>query len=376
MTRPHRILIDAHMVGENEAGNETYIVNLIRGLQSLDDDARYIIATAHPAALEQKISLGGRFQPAVVSASPYRRLLIDLPRALRRHQADLLHITYMAPPWPGIPYVASIHDIIFKKHPEWFSRRDRIVLGAGIARSVRRARAILTLSEHSRRDIHAIYGAPLDRIHAIPLAPDAIFSAPPAPADVEQTRRARGLSDPYILAVGSLQPRKNLVRLVRAFASAKKARPTPHKLVLVGKPAWPKSELQTAIRACGMESEIVFTGYVSDAELARLYYGAAFFIYPSLYEGFGLPIVEAMACGIPVIASQTSSMPEITGDAALLIDPRQESDIAAAIDRLRFDETLRRSLAERGRERARHFSWKKTAAATRNVYALAIRGDG
>jgi glycosyltransferase involved in cell wall biosynthesis len=373
MIRAPRILIDAHMVGENEAGNETYIVNLIRGLQTLHDDAQYLIATAHPGALQKKISLGGRFQPVSVSASPYRRLLFDLPSALRRHKADLLHITYMAPPWPGFRYVASIHDVIFKIHPEWFSRRDRIVLGAGISRSVRQARAILTLSEHSRRDIHAIYGAPLDRIHAIPLAPDSIFFAPPNPADVEQTRRARGISDPYILAVGSLQPRKNLVRLVRAFASAKKARPSPHKLVLVGKPAWPKSELEAAIRASGMESEIVFTGYVSDAELVRLYYGAAFFVYPSLYEGFGLPIVEAMACGIPVITSKTSCMPEIAADAAILIDPWSESDIASAIDKLRFDVNLRRSLAERGRQRARQFSWEKTAAATRNVYELAVR---
>lgn len=374
MTRPPRILIDAHMVGENEAGNETYIVNLIRGLQQLDDDAQYIIATAHPDALEQKISMGGRFQPERVSSSPYRRLLIDLPRAMRRRQTDLLHITYMAPPWPGLRYVATIHDVIFKRHPEWFSLRDRLVLGAGIAQSVRRARAILTLSEHSRQDIHVIYGAPLDKIHAIHLAPDEIFSAPPTPDEIEQLKRARGLSAPYVLAVGSLQPRKNLVRLVRAFAAAKKRRPSTHKLMLVGKPAWPKSELETAIRTSGAASDIVFTGYVPDAELVRLYYGAEFFVYPSLYEGFGLPIVEAMACGVPVIASRSSSMPEITGDAALLIDPWQEDDLSAAIDRLRFDEALRHKLADQGRVRARLFSWKKTAAATRAVYEQAIAG--
>ncbi len=368
-----KILIDAHMVGENEAGNETYIVGLLQGLSELAPDADFLVATAHRKAAEQKIPMGGRFHPVNVSSSSLRRLFVDLPNLARGNRADLLHITYMAPPFPGVRYVASIHDIIYTRHPEWFSRRDRCVLWAGITSSVKRAEAIITLSEHARQDIHHKFSTPLDRIHAIHLAAVAKFNTPPEPSAMAATASHLQLKQPFVLAVGSLQPRKNLKRLIEAFAKVKATDNIPHQLVLVGKAAWRESDLRETVQHLKLEQHILFTGYIPDDQLHHLYHMADVFVYPSLYEGFGLPVVEAMACGTPVITSNCTSIPEITGDAAMLIDPWSSNEIAGALSRLIGNPDVKRDLAQKGCSQARKFSWRQTAEATFAVYEKVTR---
>lgn len=365
---PARILIDAHMVGEQEGGNETYILNLIRGLQQIDPPETFLLATAHPGALADKISAGKNFIPVVVSANPFRRLLVDLPLAARRHQAGLLHITYMAPPRPGVPFVATIHDVIYARHPDWFSLRDRLILKHGITSSLKRASAILTLSENSKRDLTGLLGADAQKVHPIHLAADERFFIEPPHGAVNNLLTRRGIQQPYVLAVGSLHPRKNIQRLIEAFGLAIQQQDRGHHLVVAGKAHWRESDSFNTVRALGLEARVTFTGYVSDDELPLLYRGADAFVYPSLYEGFGIPVLEAMASRVPVICSRTSSLPEVAGQAALLVDPSEPQAITRALMDLWSDKALAEKLRLAGKEQARRFSWAQTASATLAVY--------
>ena len=177
-----------------------------------------------------------------------------------------------------------------------------------------------------------------------------------------------GVRFPYVLGVGNLQPRKNLLRLVEAFSRLKRNTGLPHQLVLVGRAKWKESDLFDAIRKAGVESHVLFPGYLPDEDLVTLYAHADMFVYPSLYEGFGLPVLEAMACGVPVVTSNVTSIPEVAGDAAVLVDPLDVAALTGAIGRVLSDEALRRALREKGPRRAAHFSWKQTALQTWAYY--------
>ena len=362
------IVIDAHMVGEQEGGNETYILNLIRGLQTTHGTERFWIATAHPKQLEERISLGGRFLPVTVSANPFRRLLVDLPNIVKEKCARLLHVTYFAPLWLGIPYVATIHDIIYALHPDWFSFRDRMILKTGISRSMKAAAAIITLSESSKRDILKHFPVHESLIHSIHLASDEMFFKSPASGAVEGFLKKADIKRPYILAVSSLHPRKNIRRLIEAFGMAIKHRGLSHHLVVAGKAHWKESEITAAVRQFGLASRITFAGYVSDSDLPLLYRGADAFVYPSLYEGFGIPVLEAMACGVPVICSNTSSLPEAAGKAAAMFDPEDTHSLSKALIDVLGNQAEASRLRALGIQHARSFSWSKTAAETLSVY--------
>lgn len=366
--RPLRVLIDAHMVGERESGNERYVLSLLRGLAELDDPAlRMTVAVADPAALGRAFDLPPSWSVVPVSRAPWRRLLVELPRLAARERADLLHVTYAAPPRSPCPVAVTVHDISYVPHPEWFSRRDRWVLRAGVGFTLPRARGVVTISRHAAEAIASHYRVASDRIVVTPLAADPLFT-PPGEDRIRRDLAALGLASPYVLAVGNLQPRKNLRRLVEAFGRFRQATGLPHRLVIAGKAQWQESQVFAAIRSLGLESAVTFPGYVPDPDLVSLYAGAAVFVYPSLYEGFGLPILEAMACGAPVIASNTTSMPEVAGDAALLIDPTATEALARALDQVARDPGLAGTLRRKGAERARAFSWRQTARLTLQAY--------
>ncbi len=229
---------------------------------------------------------------------------------------------------------------------------------------LRRADRIMTISECSKRDIVRLYGVPAEKVTVTMLAADMSFC--PVPAGLPG-RLVTDLPRPYILNVGTLEPRKNLDGLLRAFAAARR-QGLPHTLVIAGARGWGKSRLAPLVAQLGLADAVLFTGFVADEDLPHLYVGADFFIYPSLYEGFGLPPLEAMACGTPVITTNVSSLPEVTGDAALLVDPRSEAELAAAMLRLAGDSQLRQDLRERGLARAKEFSWQRTVSETLAVY--------
>ena len=361
-----RVAFDGHMIGTRETGNETYAVQLAAALGRLGG-YDYRLYMPHPAAippgLQDTPNLAVRPFLDVPSAV---RIPWLYPYLMRRDKARLLHMQYVAPPWTPCPVVLAVHDVSYKLFPEFFSPRVRLITGLLVGPSLRRAARVVTLSESTRRDILRFYRVRPERVVVTPAAAGTQY-APQPPAEVARVRAAYRLPPRYVLAVGNVQPRKNLARLVAAFGAVAAAAPDAH-LVIVGRGAWRGSEVEAVVRRLGLAARVRFTGYVPDADLPALYSGAAAFCYPSLYEGFGLPPLEAMACGAPTITSNVSSLPEVVGDAALTVDPRAVPALAQALKYLLTDDDGRRLYRERGQAQAARFSWERTARLTRDVY--------
>jgi glycosyltransferase involved in cell wall biosynthesis len=356
------------MVGEQETGNETYIVNLIRGLAAIDRETNYFLYSPHPQSLDRCDPLPGNFVRRHVRPAPsVLRIPFGMPARTISDRADVLHVTYVAPPLSPTPVVATVHDISYVLFPETFSARDKLILGSLVPRTLRTARAIITVSESSKRDIIKCYRTPPDKIAVVyqPIAP--AFRR--LPRDAGQEARARlGVQGPFILAVGNLQPRKNLPRLIRAYAQLRRRGDYSGRLVLVGRSRWKESSVYQEVRALGLEQDVILTGYVPEDDVVALLNCADVFVYPSLYEGFGLPPLEAMACGCPVVTGNTSSLPEVVGDAGLMVDPSSVDALAGAIAHVTSDDELRRTLVAHGMTRVARFSAELAAHRTLEVY--------
>ncbi len=360
--------IDGHMIGRNETGNETYIVELVRALAARAGTDRFFVYVERPDALAKLVQDAPHVSLVPLdSQSGARRLLWELPRRAARDRLDVLHVSYNAPLQlpPDCALVVAVHDISFEHFSHFFSRRLRALLRASVPRSVRAAQRIITLAEYSKRDLVKTYHIPPEKVVVTPAAAGRQFRRIEDPAALKEVRRRYRTGERFMLAVGNLQPRKNWERLIRAFVRAKHARGFPHKLVIVGQRWWREAPILDAARAA---DDVVLTGYVPADDLPLLYNAAEAFAYPSLFEGFGLPVLEAMACGTPVITSNVSALPEIAGDAALLVDPYREEDLAAAIERVTGDAAVRAELRGRGLLRARAFTWERTAALTLEIY--------
>lgn len=373
---PLRIAIDAHAIGTGLAGNESYVANLIEALAEIDTHNRYTLYVTKREAMER---YGGRWPHVSVRLTqphtPLVRIPLTLVAELRRRPVDLLHVQYTAPPLAPCPVVATIHDLSFEHLPQTFKRRSRMQLRLTVRRTARGAAHVITSSDYSRRDIVQTYGIPLERTTVTPLAASTHFARVADEREVRRVRESHGITDDYVLAVGSIQPRKNLVRLIAAYAELRRARAGGRvpRLVLVGKRAWLYRETLDAVAQHGLHNFVTFTGYVSERDLPALYTGALCFVYPSYFEGFGLPPLEAMQCGAPVIAGNLTSLPEVMGDAGVLVDPFDERAIAGAMARMIDDADLRAELSRRGLERARLFDWRMTARLTLDVYERAAR---
>jgi glycosyltransferase involved in cell wall biosynthesis len=286
----------------------------------------------------------------------------------------LLHVTYNAPPLCPCPTVVTIHDISFEHYPQFFSPRDRLILKTLVPLSARRARRIITVSEHAKGEIMACYDITADKIAVTYEAAGEQFRPITNPTALQTVRTKYGIPDgPFILALGNLQPRKNIRRLVEAFArldlSQRKVQSLLQStLVIAGKAQWRESEIFQSVRDRGLEDAVILPGYVDDADLPALYSAATVFVYPSLYEGFGLPPLEAMACGTPVISSNAASLPEVVSDAALTIDPTDIDALAQALVEVLSSPERQEDLRQRGLRRVAQFSWDRCAAETLSVY--------
>jgi glycosyltransferase involved in cell wall biosynthesis len=291
-----------------------------------------------------------------------------LPATLRA--ADVLHATNPAavpPAGDGQALVVTVHDLAFEHHPSAFPRTWRTLYRLGLRAAVRRADAIVTPSRNTAEDVLSRTNVDPRKLHVVPLA--ASLPAGTLPAD-EVLARLK-VPTPYVLFVGTLEPRKNLVRLVRAYRRVA-ADGFPHALVLAGPLGWHHESLMRELALPG-PGEIAMTGALAPEELDAVYRAADLFVYPSLYEGFGLPVVEAMARGVPTVASSTSSVPEVTGDAAVGVDPQSVRQITEAIETVLGDVEVAERLAARGRARSERFTWDETARLTLEVYG-AVRG--
>lgn len=271
-----------------------------------------------------------------------------------------------------VPSVVTVHDLAFLAYPAAFHPAKRRYLTAMTRLSVHRARRVIAVSAHTRDDLVHHFGVRPERIAVIPNAADERYRPADDPAVVARFKAEHHLPDRVILFVGTLEPRKNLRRLIEAFALLGDAE-ADVRLVIVGASGWLTSDLAPLVQAHGLSDRIIFPGYVPDDDLPRWYQAATVFCYPSLYEGFGLPVLEAMACGTPVVTSRTSSLPEVAGDAALLIDPTDGDGIAHALRTVLPDDARRQEMSAAGIARSRLYAWERTAAATLDVIRDAAR---
>jgi glycosyltransferase involved in cell wall biosynthesis len=335
------IVVDADVLGRRRTGDETYVLNLLRAFAPLAPEAGLRIAavTRHPELVPDGIEA-----VALRTSVQELRMALTLPRLLRRLGADLGHFQHAVPLALSCPAVVTIHDLSFEREPSLMSRKDRLVFKAVVPRAARKARRVLTVSERTRRDLHELYAIPDDKIVVTPNGVDPVFTP------------GNGIGgQDYVLVVGAVQERKNPLAALAAAESA------GLPLIIAG-PAKDEA-LARELERRGAR----IAGYVAEDELVQLYRGAACLVQPSRYEGFGLPVLEAMACGTPVVAVPEPALQEVAGDAAVWAEEHELGD------------GIRRAVADRDRlvaaglERARLFSWPETARRTLDVYLEALR---
>ena len=383
-----RIILDARTATAHFPGIGRYVRNLAQALPPLlaeDEQLAILWNPSDPTAWNPSPLAGAQVQIVPAPISPFSpRQQWAIPRLLRHFtqspnhpisqspipnlQSPLLHSTYYLMPYrPGLPTLLTVYDLIALLHPQTVSLRARLLFRLTTRLALAAADRVLTISASARDDLLAHFPIAAERVTAIPLAADPRFRPQPA-AEIARVREKYSLPDRYIFYLGINKPHKNLPRLIEAYANLRTThyalRNTP--LIIAG--AWDIRYPEARALAAPLGDAVRFLGPVDDADLPALHSGAALFAFPSLYEGFGLPVLEAMACGAPVICGNRSSLPEVAGDAALLVDPTDTESIAAAIRRLLEDDGLRRSMAERSLAQAARFSWPRTAAETLAVY--------
>lgn len=283
---------------------------------------------------------------------------------------DLTHFfNYIVPPHVGGKTVVTVHDMVFRAYPETVRGRTRRMLEMGLVPSMKRADRIVTDSEFSRSEIIRYYPEFADKLRVVPCGVDAVrFHPVTDAAAIAAVQKKYHIDRRYFLYLGTLEPRKNLVNLINAYADYAKAFDRPAQLVLAGGKGWLYDEIFGRVQSLGLADKIIFTQYIDEQDMCALMSGALAFTFPSLYEGFGMPPLEAMACGTPVLVSDAASLPEVTGDSAVIIKAESVSSIAEGLCRLHKDETLRKRLSAEGLERAALFSWERSAQTLYQVY--------
>lgn len=373
-----RIAVDFHSVTGFKQGTRTYTRNLVQGLLDQDRGNQYLLYVTDQDPAELPVFPGENWRYQRVR--PHQRLLripLGLPWRLWRDRVDVFHCQYMGPPFCPVPYVVTIHDIIHEYMPELYPPALKTMMSLTYPVSARRAAKVITVSECAKADLVKHYGLAPEKIAVIYEAADESLrplGQGQALADlVRPVLEKYGVTQPYFLYLGRLEPRKNVPRLIEAFDGLKRAGSLPHRLVIAGMKDFQHEPIEEQVRVRGLQNEVVFTGGVDDEDLAALMNGATALVYPSLAEGFGLPPLEAMACGTPVITSNVSAMAEVVGGAGLLVDPRSPVAIAEAMAAVAARPELAAELRAKGLKRAAQFSWAKTAAQTLEVLRGASR---
>jgi glycosyltransferase involved in cell wall biosynthesis len=363
-----RIGIDARKL--HDFGIGTYIRNLLRHLARLDRQTEYVLF-CRPDDVAALRTLGENFRPVAESAGNYSIAeQVKIPLALRREGITLFHAPhYVLPPLVPCRSVVTIHDCIHLMFPQYLPNRLALRYArVSIAMAARRATRILTVSESSKRDILRFVDTAPEKIDVIYNAYDERFGLEPREEEVIRVRERYQLHDEFVLYAGNVKPHKNLERLIEAFHLLHKRGLNHLKLVMIGDDISKYAGLRRAVHAHQLHKYVRFLGYLPEDTLAVLYRLAGVFVFPSLYEGFGLPPLEAMASGTPVVTSNVSSLPEVAGDAAVLVDPLDPSAIADGIFRVLTDEHLRRDLRRKGLVRAGQFSWAASVRRVREIY--------
>lgn len=367
-----RFSVDAHAIGRHLTGNEVYVRNLLQGFAALDKTSEFVayLSSIRPSPqYDAESAVPNRFERRYVSPNSFKRLILDIPQRLGEDHPDLLHVQYTSPLRCAVPIVVSVHDISFLEHPEYFPLLRALQLRYTVKRTIRRAARVITPSEFSRRRILEAYKIDPEKVSVIPIAMSPIFRPLPKETAFRWVQERFRVQSRFILTVGDLQPRKNQIGLIRAFEELVRTNPQiEHSLVIVGKSTWFADRVLEAARNSKVADRILFTGFVEDDELLQLYNACDLMVFPSFYEGFGLPILEAMACGRAVVCSNTSSMPEVANAAALLFHPGNKDEMVRAMRDVLLDAELRTRMERLGLHRASLFTWEKTAQKTLELY--------
>ena len=361
-----KFAIDAHAIGQKLTGNEVYVRNLLSCFAQEDRESDFLTYISTP---EARPAIPARFRVQTVSTNPFIRLGAEIPFSLLREQPDLLHVQYTSPLVCPVPIVVSVHDVSFLEFPEYFSKARATQLKLTVKRTVNAAARILTPSAFSRKSVAKAYDLDPDRISVIHNGVAPEFRPVAQKVAAAWLMRHKDIAWPFVLTVGDVQPRKNHLGLIKAFENVIRTHPElPHRLVIIGKDTWFSPTVRAAARASSVADRIVFLGFVSDEDLAHYYSACDVFVFPSFYEGFGIPILEAMACGRAVACSNTSAMPEVADSAALLFDPRNIDQMGRALKDLLIDPQLRARMGRLGLQRSTLFHWNRAAQETLAAY--------
>lgn len=369
----YTIGLNAHLLSLSQsyrgAGINQYIYNLLSFLPTVDGDGSYIAFLGEKRARFPGIKLHFTSLP---TANPMVRILWEQtfqPWAVRREKVELLHcLAFVGPLISSCPFLVTVYDLSFLLFPESFRPWNRLYLSTFTRLSVKKAHRVIAISENTKKDLVRLLGAEEDKIRVTYCGCDETLRALPS-QEVDSFRRRKGLPERFVLFLGTIEPRKNLVRLLEAFRKIKKE---GVKLVLAGGLGWGYEPVMAAIENLGLQGDVVLPGFIPQEEKVYWYNAAEVFVYPSLYEGFGLPPLEAMACGTPVIVSRAASLPEVVGDGGLLVDPTNPEAIAEALSRLLANPQEREKLREKGLQRAKMFSWERMARETVKIYREAL----
>ena len=370
-----QIVVDLSPVVHKKAGLARYARLLTEHLVTQDKTSTYVAFT-HGKFSDELLPPTLRALPRAtlpLDARPWR-MLVWLAHVLRAPmdrvlpRADIFHATeHLLPPLKNARTVFTLHDLIFQSFPEYHLPLNRWFLRNAMPYFLRRADAIIAVSEWTKRDAIRFYNVPPEKIRVIYEAADPALRPESDPNRIADVRARYAKNQPFLFFVSAIEPRKNIVALVDALRVLR-ARGYPHRLLIAGRKGWLYQATFDHVKQTGMEGQVDFLDYVPDADLPALFAACDAFVFPSLYEGFGLPPLEAMACGAPVVCSNTASLPEVVGDSALLVNPRDVGEIANAVERVITDRALRDELCAKGFVQARKFSWERAARETLAVY--------
>jgi glycosyltransferase involved in cell wall biosynthesis len=377
-TRPLRIAIDYTSAINQNAGIGRFVRNLIGAVVANDPTDAFLLLHAAPnPGREPTYPTAANVSHRALRISErwtniiWHRLQVPLPADWLTGPVDLFHSPdFVLPPVRAARSILTVHDLAFLLYPECADARLRAYLEKTVPRSVQRADYVVADSENTRNDVICLLGVPPDRVTVVPGGVDPVFRPVTDPARLTALRQMLGIDPvtPYILFIGVIEPRKNLMGLIEAFDVLKSRRPLPHKLVVAGRRGWLSEATMERADRSQYRDEIIFPGYIPESELPTLYSAAEAFAFPSHYEGFGLPVLEAMACGTPVVASRASSLPEIVGDAGMQVDPDDSERLASALELLALNPEMRADFRERGIARAATFTWDAAARVMLDVY--------
>jgi glycosyltransferase involved in cell wall biosynthesis len=381
-----RIGIDVSRCIQSATGVGYYAKRLAQALAVIDAENDYLLYTSFcdctPLGLAPAdLPSGGNFRIGCSGSSAFfsgdRRKSAGCIKDRAFGDVDIVHSTaYAMPDVDKLKTIVTIHDLSIYLYPHFHTDANYTFVNRNIHRAARHADCIIADSENTKKDIMRFLHVPEEKIEVIYLAASEGVSKRGDGDDMGRIRNSFGITRPYILAVGSVEPRKNLLRSLAAFkALTETDGGRDYQFVLAGGHGWKNADFFDALRKLDIPDKIVITGYVSEDDLQALYQGAVAFVYPSLYEGFGLPVLEAMASGVPVITSNVSSLPEVAGDAALLVDPLKVFEIFEAMEAITTSSQLRKELRVKGLKQSREFSWRKTAQKTLEIYKQVCNGE-